>query len=95
MTSGPSLSYDSGMAETEQKRAKRLAAQRRYRRKFDGYHDSTACIVRDCGTFHAVVLAASPLNSDLIVTRWLCRDVDEQTAREAVEEWKATHGNHH
>ena len=48
-----------------------------------------ASLVRLCCTFGAVVLVQDSITPDLLVVKWLCRDVDEQTARAAIEKWEA------
>ena len=65
-------------------------AQARYRHKMRGITAQPfASLVRLGGTFGAVVLVQDSITPDLLVVKWLCRDVDEQAARSKIEEWKA------
>lgn len=65
-------------------------AQARYRHRKRGITAKTfASLVRLCGTFGAVVLVQDSISNDLLVVKWLARDVDEQTARDEIETWKA------
>lgn len=89
LTLAASVAYYGDMDDIE----KRQKYQRdRYRLKV-GYADRLPfpSLVRDCGSFGAVLLIASAENTDLLVDRWLCRGVDEATARAAIEEWKEQH----
>ena len=39
-------------------------------------------------TFGAVLLVQDTRTPDILVVRWLCKDVTEQEAREAIEAWQ-------
>ena len=66
-----------------------IEAQARYRHKMRGITAQPfASLVRLGGTFGAVVLVQDSITPDLLVVKWLCKDVDEQTARAAIESWK-------
>ena len=65
-------------------------AQARYRHKRRGITaHPLVSLVRNCGTFGAVVLVQDTLTPDLLVVKWLARDVDEDTARAAIAKWEA------
>ena len=48
-----------------------------------------ASLFRDYGSFGALVLVQDNRSSNLLRVKWLCKDVDEQTAWAAIEAWKA------
>jgi len=61
-------------------------AQARYRHKRRGITaKQIASLYRGWQTFGAVLIVQDTRTPDMLVVRWLCRDVDEQTAREAIE----------
>lgn len=63
-------------------------AQARYRHKRRGITDRPiASLYRGWHTFGALLIVQDTLTPDMLVVRWLCRDVDEQTAREAINDY--------
>ena len=69
-------------------------AQMRYRHKRLGASsEPVASLLRDYNTetdrktFGAVLLIQDSLSDELLITRWLCKDVTEQEAREAINDY--------
>lgn len=67
-----------------------VEVQARYRHK---RRDITAkpfvSLFRDYESFGALVLVQDNKSSNLLVVKWLARDVDEDTARAAIAKWEA------